>query len=80
MDVTRSTVTNDLASRQPSRPPSSQTSRHVAGVKRLELMACQPAGPLCRESFRSWTRVCVILQEQCIRYTAVCLMGLLCMS
>jgi hypothetical protein len=80
MDVTRSTVTNDLATRRPSRQPSSQTSCHVAGVKRLELMACQPAVPICRESFRSWTRACVLLQQQCIRYTAVCLTVLLCMS
>lgn len=42
---------SDLASEQPSRQPSSQTSRHTAGVKRLELMACQPGRPTCRESF-----------------------------
>lgn len=59
--VARSVGKSNLASRQPSRQPSSQTSRHTAGVKRLELMACQPAGPVCCDSFRPWTRACVLL-------------------
>jgi hypothetical protein len=51
--VARSVGESDLASRQPSRQPSSQKSRHTAGVKRLELMACQPARPICCDSVRS---------------------------
>jgi hypothetical protein len=37
------------------------TVRHAAGVKRLELMACQPAGPICLDSVRSRTRTWVFL-------------------
>jgi hypothetical protein len=71
---------SDLASRKPSRQPSSQTGRHTAGVKRLELMACQPAGPIFHKSFRLGTRTSVLLQKYCIHRTAVCLTGLLSMS
>jgi hypothetical protein len=52
-DVARSVGESDLASGQPNRQPSLQTSRHRAGVKRLELMACQLAGPICCDSVRS---------------------------
>jgi hypothetical protein len=51
--VARSVGESDLASRQPNRQPSLQTSRHTAGVKRLELMACQLAGLICCDSVRS---------------------------
>jgi hypothetical protein len=68
-DVARSVGESNLASRQPSRQPSSQSSRHTAGVKRLELMACQPAGPICCDSVCPRTHTYVPSRE--IRYSAL---------
>jgi hypothetical protein len=62
--MARSVGESNLASRQRSRQPSlSGGVRHMARVKRLELMACQPAGPICCGSVRPWTRTWVHLSE-----------------
>jgi hypothetical protein len=51
------------ACRQPSRQPSQQASSSSPEAKRLELMACQPAGSVCCDSYRPWTRVLILCEE-----------------
>jgi len=51
MDVAGSAEESDLTSKQRSSQLSSQTGRYTTGVKRLELIACQPARLTCRKSF-----------------------------
>lgn len=55
----------------------SKRTRHTAKVKRLCFMACQPAIPICSDSFRPWTRVYVFLpggriSSRCCTSRAAC--------